>query len=116
MCCCSCFCHAQYAALLCYTQDNLALPGVKQNDATMLGEKIEVQRLQLTRAKAAYEQLEKGRIQREYNAKYVREDVEKQVNARFNNFLKRRRHAGVIKINYKDHELEMEVHWQRHPN
>ena len=80
-----------------------------QADRDMMKEKVDVQTLQLQRAQTACAQLIKGHEYRKGEAKAVRSKVLLEINDRFNNFLKRRRHSGRIKIQYDDHELDMEV-------
>ena len=84
-----------------------------QLDRDVLKEKVDRETCQLSRAEQACKQLIKGQEWRVAEARRVREDVHQEVNRLFNKFLKRRRHSGKIKIDYNDHELEMEVAHQR---
>ena len=80
-----------------------------QADRDILKALVDRQALQLDRASTACMQLQDGHQSRVKEAKRVRTDVQKEVNFRFNEFLKRRRHSGCLQIDYKEHLLTMEV-------
>ncbi|KAK9811990.1 hypothetical protein WJX73_006757 [Symbiochloris irregularis] len=78
-------------------------------DRDILEDVVGRQTVQLGRAEKAYKLLSEGHNFRRREATRVRDEVEFEVDKAFNKYLKRRRHCGRLVLNYRDHELDMEV-------